>query len=156
MQTAHLKQGSAVVRRVAQKSPLELLVSLIEDDPTADNERLFRKWLVEVRGDDEYLTAALRHTFTNMVSALDRDRRAKSPYKAAMAAMLPQEIARGIKDQVAAVILLNLTLPSGKLLRDATFKECYEAGGWFIKVSRAGKPSDVVGKALSEEDLRAL
>src|SRR5690242_12946432 len=126
METAQLKQGSAVVRRVAQKNPMELLVSLIDDDPTADNERLFRKWLMVVREDDDYLIPALRHTFTNMVTVLDRDRRAAAPYKTGRKALKPQEIAKSVKNQVAAIILMNLTLPSGKLLRDASFKECYE------------------------------
>lgn len=154
MQTGHLKTGSAVVRRTGLKSPMELLVSLIDDDPTADNERLFRKWLDTVREDEDYFIPALRHTFTNLMSSLDRDRRARAPYKPQQATT--KVLAGSIKNQVAQIILLNMTLPSGKLLRDATFKECYEAGGWFIKVSRQGKPNQIVGKTMTEDKLRKL
>ena len=148
-----VRQGSAAVRRTSQANPMELLVSLIEPDPTADIERLFRRWFEEVRGDDEYLMAALRHTFTNLFSALERDKRSNAPLQDDRQRRI--NVARA-KNKVVSHILLNMLLPNGKSLRDATFGECREAGGWFLRVADLGSPDEVVGACLTEDALRAL
>lgn len=157
MHTTTVKTGAAAVARIAQKNPMELLIQLIEGDPTADADRLFRKWLDAVRDDEDLLVPALRHTFTNMLSCVDRDkRRGKLRTVHGGTAAQRQAAVEQVKERVVNVILMNLTLPSGKLLRDATFKECAAAGGFFARVSKQGKPNQVVGKALTEEKLRAV
>jgi hypothetical protein len=47
-------------------------------------------------------------------------------------------------------ILLDLTLPGGKALRDATFAECRQAGGFFTRIAKLGKPDEIVGKKLTD------
>ncbi len=59
-------------------------------------------------------------------------------------------------EQVADVLLLDLTLPSGTMLRDATGAECKRAGGFFNAVGTHLKPTQVVDKHLSESDLRNI
>jgi hypothetical protein len=150
-----IRQGAAVVRRIAKKSPMELLVSIVDGDPTADKERLFRKWLEAVREDDEYEMAVFRYAFANLENALGRERRrppiVRHPLQTGRA-----HVQAAAEKMVVSVILMNLTLPGGKLLRDATFKECAQAGGWFSRVSKRGKPNQVVGKILTEDQLRAM
>lgn len=137
---------------------MQVLVDLIDGDPTADNNRLFRKWWEAVQADDELLDAVALHAFTNMVSALDRDR--KKPAKPAVQSArqvkaLRAEVAK-ITERVRNLVLMDLTLPNGKKLRNSTFKECSLAGGWFKLLACKGKPSQIVGKVLSEADLHAL
>lgn len=139
--------------RVARKNPTELLVSIIEDDPTASTERLFKLWNERVIADEDYQSSVNRHAFTNILASLERHKRKPRPKKSA------KEVAARVerlKKRVTAIILLNLTLPNGKRLEQATFAECSAAGGWYAKVAKRGKPNQIVGKVLSEEDLRSI
>lgn len=61
-----------------------------------------------------------------------------------------------MKAKVRGIILLDLILPNGKALRDATGAECAKAGGFFSEVAKAIKPSQVVDRHLSEGDLQNL
>lgn len=63
---------------------------------------------------------------------------------------------RNLKSRLADVLLLDLTLPSGTKLRDATGAECKRAGGFFNAVGVHLKPTQVVDKHLSESDLRNI
>ncbi|MBS9476190.1 hypothetical protein [Ancylobacter radicis] len=61
-----------------------------------------------------------------------------------------------MKADLRAVVLLNLVLPNGKALRDATGAECAQAGGFFEAVGRAIKPQQVVDRHLTEADLQNI
>jgi hypothetical protein len=154
-QTELVRTGAAATRRLAKKNPMEVLADLLDGDRTADRKRLFRMWWEVIRADDEYLTAVGLHTFTNLLSALDRDQRnIKRGDKQSVA---EQRIAISkLVEKARNIILLDLVLPNGKKLRHATFAECSAAGGWFKLLAARGKPSEVVGRVLSESDLRAL
>ena len=54
------------------------------------------------------------------------------------------------------MVLLDYVLPNGKMLRDSTFGECAEAGGWLTRLSKRGQAGDKVGAVLSEQDVRAI
>ncbi|WP_414461781.1 hypothetical protein [Hyphomicrobium sp. DY-1] len=61
-----------------------------------------------------------------------------------------------MKAKVRSVVLLDLLLPNGKALRDATGAECAKAGGFFVDVAKAIKPTQVVDRHLSEGDLQNI
>lgn len=61
-----------------------------------------------------------------------------------------------LKAEIKDYILLNLTLPDGKLLRNATGAECKRAGGWFNAVGACIKPTQVVDKHMTEDNLRDI
>lgn len=61
-----------------------------------------------------------------------------------------------LKARLRSVILLDLTLPNGKKLRDATGAECAKAGGFYTEVARHIKPTQVVDKHLNEAELRNI
>lgn len=58
-----------------------------------------------------------------------------------------------MKAKVRGVVLLDLVLPNGKALRDATGADCAKAGGFFAEVAKTIKPTQVVDRHLSEADL---
>ena len=58
--------------------------------------------------------------------------------------------------EAAGIVLLNLVLPSGKMLKDSTGAECAGAGGWYTKIASRVAPDEVVGNVLSEEQLRKI
>ena len=55
-----------------------------------------------------------------------------------------------------SVVLLNLPLPDGTRLQDATFAQCKRAGGWFLLIAKHGKSNQLVRNKLSETDLANL
>lgn len=61
-----------------------------------------------------------------------------------------------MKAKVRGVILLDLVLPNGKALRDATGAECAKAGGFFAEVAKTIKPTQVVDRHLKEADLQNI
>ncbi len=61
-----------------------------------------------------------------------------------------------MKSKLRQIVLMDLTLPNGKLLRDATGAACSRAGGFFTEVSRHLHPNQVVDKHLTETDLRNI
>lgn len=65
-----------------------------------------------------------------------------------------QEIAT--RKEELRTILMDHALSSGKLLRNATFRECAQESGWLREVSKQGKPNAIVGKHLTEKDLLNL
>lgn len=61
-----------------------------------------------------------------------------------------------MKAKIRGVILLDLVLPNGKALRDATGADCRKAGGFFSEVAKSIKPTQVVDRHLSEGDLQNI
>lgn len=154
-QTNEPRQGAAYTRRTSTKNPMEILVGLIEGNPTADASQLFDEWIPIIREDDALLEAALRHTFANLYNALKRPPKRKAGRPTQTVEQRQEQVAKSAK-LIVQVMLMNITLPSGKKLAEATFKECREAGGWFTKVAMKGKPSEIVGRVLTEQDLRKI
>ena len=154
-QTNEPRQGAAYTRRISTKNPMEILVGLIEGNPTADASQLFDEWIPIIREDDALLEAALRHTFANLYNALKRPPKRKGRHPTQTVEQRQEQVAKSAK-LIVQVMLMNITLPSGKKLAEATFKECAEAGGWFARVAKKGKPSEIVGRVLTEQDLRKI
>lgn len=61
-----------------------------------------------------------------------------------------------LKTAIRDVLLLDLELPNGKLLRHATGAECAKAGGFYSEIARHIKPTQVVDKHLTEDKLRDI
>lgn len=152
----HLKTGAAVTRRTAKANPLETLVQLIEADPTADDTRLFRKWLDVVDADDDQRRAALHHTFKNYMTALERDRRKpKASTASRLTTAQRSEAVAEIKAKAASILLLDLVMPNGKKARYCKGTEVVRFGGkWVEAGKKAGK--DMLGKVFNESQLRKL
>jgi len=61
-----------------------------------------------------------------------------------------------MKTRLREVLLLDLILPNGKKLRDATGAECKKAGGFFAEVAKGLKPTQKVGHHRTETDLQNI
>lgn len=110
------------------------------------------------------LRQALAYFSSNTRFALKREREAPrriapaapAPVRAAERAQRVVALSEKIKANATRMVLLDLTLPSGKQLRDATGKECIAAGGWFVAVGEQIGPRGKVGDKLTEEQLHKL
>ena len=61
-----------------------------------------------------------------------------------------------LKSGIRKIILMDLTLPNGKMLRYATGAECVKAGGFYLEVAKHVKSTQVVDKHLTEDDLKNI
>jgi hypothetical protein len=58
--------------------------------------------------------------------------------------------------KVREIIVMDILLPIGKTVREATGAECKAAGGLFLRIAAKVKPNQIVGKVLSDEQAQAL
>lgn len=61
-----------------------------------------------------------------------------------------------VKSSIRQVILLDLVMPNGKLLRDANGADCVKAGGFYAEIAKHLKPTQIVDKHLKEGDLQNI
>lgn len=136
--------------------------------PDGSRKEQFNHFLETVRSNPAYLDALATDYFDRMAAQWKIQQVGKGVSLVATAA--PQRRAENraentarvekvhadLKARIRATILLDLTLPNGKKLRDATGAECAKAGGFYNEVSRHVKPTQVVDKHLSETDLRNI
>jgi hypothetical protein len=151
--TETLRQGAAVVRRTSPKNIMELLIGIIESDPTADTDRLFRLWSEAVKEDDDYLSAALRHTFTNLHHAIETGRKPRQ--RGQRSATEQRTAINAIKAQVRQAIILDFVMPNGKKLRDCRVDYVKRCNAGFDRLLTGLKPNDIVGKKLTDKQAQA-
>lgn len=151
--TETLRQGAAVVRRTAHKNIMELLASIAMADPTADNEQRFRKWSEAIKEDENYLQAALRHTFTNLNNVLEKG--AGTQHELQTKREKPALI-QTLKERVRAVVILDFIMPNGKQLRDCRADYVKRCNGGFAKLVAKLKPNQIVGQAITDEEAQKL
>lgn len=157
MHAEFVRTGAAATRRTSKLNPMEILTNLRDKDPTESKERQFEKWRKIIEGNETLLEATLFHAFINYWSSLDRDHRAerRQPEQPEQKAQRAAEVAL-LVERAKNIVLLDLILPGGKKLRDATFADCAKAGSWYAKIAKRGRPNQIVGVVLSESDLQKI
>ncbi len=132
----------------------------------ASRKESFGYFYAEIQNDPRYLTALAEDYFYRQCANWRPVELA--PHSVTLAATPAQEarvekaaakrveskarVAVEVK-RLKTVLLMNLTLPTGKTLRESTGAECAKAGGFYLEVSRYLKPTEVVDKHLDEEEL---
>jgi hypothetical protein len=136
------RKGASATRRFGKRSLLQLLINLIEGDPTADKERMFHKWRAEIIDDPEDVDAALLHCFTNLWETLQKDRQAPQRRKPIVRSREERQAqVNALKERIVQKVLtLNFVMPNGKRLADCTGTEVSRYGIIFAAIARkAGK-----------------
>lgn len=129
-------------------------------------------FIEQMRSDVVYLDLLARDYFTRMSAAwevreenlgysfgrtevsadkIERASRAREESRTRTASAFAE-----LKARVRDIILLDLTLPDGKVLRHATGAECSKAGGFYAEIAKHIKPQQVVDRHLSEGDLQNI
>lgn len=151
------RTGAAAVRRFAAKNPVKILKDMRDADATADDKRLFKAWRKRCQVDDDLDEAIYLHAFANMLSTIEQPRQPRKrrpPTKSQIAA--ERRAVEVLTRRMGTVKLMDLMMPNGKKLRDCTLAECGTFGSWFRMIATKGKPSDIVGKVLTEADLQKI
>jgi len=156
--TEGLRQGAAASRRTSSKNVMELLIRLIEANPKAGTELLFLKWSDAVKDDEDYLDAALRHCFTNLLASVEsgRPKPSRSKPSAARTAEQRRQAVEDLKQQARTAVILDFIMPNGKKLRDCTGAYAAQLGGAISRIAAAVKPNQIIGKVLSDEQAQRL
>lgn len=145
------RNAVASTARMFEDNPRHLITKLVAENPHASKDDLFPEFQSLIAKKAELQCVIDWYFFANMYDYIAGTRNGShnTPHDT------KTEVER-LKARVVEVVLLDLLLPSGKLLRDATFAECAQAGGWYAKVSAMGKPNQIVGKVLTEQQLRRV
>jgi hypothetical protein len=138
--------------------------------PEASDKELFDDFCAGLCADQSHLGDIIAYWFNNhrrklevlspspqsvaIVSAGAIRRRARTSRVAARAAV---EKTKAMLRR--NIVLFNLQLPNGKSLREASFHDCKEAGGWYAEIYKARRNSPataLVTASLTEADLHSL
>ena len=142
----------------------ELVAELVAEHPNASEAKLLREYIARCQADEDDMVAALTYAFDNnyrsfrkhAASVEEKAHRAVEKVKVAQAAArVAQKHAEAVKNIKAQVMLLNLPMPNGKLMRYCTGEEMAAFGKAYTKIAqKAGRKQ--VGEVLSEQELHKL
>lgn len=159
LNTDEMRVGASAVARRETVSVQKIVADLVAANPGVERKRLFELFQ-ELVGEDEAAQRAANHyTFTNFYDRVTAPVRPPQSMAERVAAFQEREKRKeAIKAEVVGRLLrMEWIVPStGKRLMESTFGELAKLGGWFLKVSKRGKPNQIVGKVLTEADLQAI
>lgn len=149
-------------------SPLfEVFRTVLMNKPYASRAELIEDFVAEMLSDDVFFDLLARdyfermaavhvtkngrlgHTFSRTDVSADRVARQREAAKSRRDSAVSE-----LKSKLRDVLLLDLVMPDGKKLREATGAECAKAGGFYAEIAKHIKPTQVVDKHMSEADLR--
>lgn len=160
-----LDTGTYGAKRIsfAETTYRDLVAKLMAKDPGASIDDSFAMFLEEIEKprNRKHLMSALEYAHANAYGALHKPQpRKATPVQAAKAKVeqvaLVEQAKQKIKVAAVRMVLLDMVMPNGKALRDSTGKDCAKAGGWLAAIAKKIKPADIVGKVLSEAEVREL
>jgi hypothetical protein len=131
------------------------------EHPKWSKEHVLQSLTEQVIDDHKYLTTIIEYWFANNFHSLTE--RPPSSYQARERSSAITKVKQNVETQIqlkAGVILLEMTMPNGKLLRDCTGAECSKLsskiGGWLLRISKRVRPTQTVGSVLNEDQVRQL
>ncbi|MGY4614783.1 hypothetical protein ACVWZ4_000010 [Bradyrhizobium sp. USDA 4472] len=146
--------GAAALTREASDNPFKMVYRLVDQHPGMDKNALFELFQVEIADSESFRRAVDLYFFTNAYSyatSARNHRPAQSRRGPGRVGM--EERTEAIKAQI---IMLDLTMPNGKAMRDCTFQEMAMFGNRFTKLAAMGKKTELVGVKLTEEQVKAI
>jgi hypothetical protein len=141
----------------AHDNPRDVLLGLIKANKSWNERRIFDAFFDEVVGNENYMKVILEYWFANNYASLIGKRKQRKPStgKLETAATVSTKINDRIERE-AQTLLLEWTMPNGKRLADCTGSDCKKVGGWLSRIADKIKPTDIVGRVLSEKQVRSL
>lgn len=144
-------------------NPRALLKGLIDDNPKASEATLKRMLKEVLLQEQDYLDAVVDYWFGNNLRSIVAEEPAPKRPRPAAAAKIVNDVKKNVIAHIersTKLALLDLVLPNGKKLRNATGADCKglapKIGVWLGQVARKLQPSQTVGKVLSEKEVREI
>lgn len=147
--------GASFIAMSSDHNPRDLVVELVKKNPDRDRKELFNSFreTLDEAGDD-YRRAVEWYFFVNMYDYLVTSRRTPAdPMERAQAKAKQTEMVESIKAQI---VLLDLTMPNGKAMKDCTGGEMSKFGNRFQRIAEKVGKTKLVGAVLNEEQVKAI
>jgi hypothetical protein len=142
---AHFREAMLENPRASRAEALKRFKKTVKADPAA-LEKIIEAWFYSKAGSYDVVVTKTGATVVGIQKARKmRDEPSVSDAEFKLA-----------KDAVASVILLDLVLPDGGLLRDATGAQVAKYEGFLGAIGKRLKATQVVGRHLSEADLQNI
>lgn len=148
-------QGASFIAGKSDQNPRDLVIESLKVMPEAARKDVFDHFRSALHeAGEDYQRSVEWYFFVNMYDYLTTNRtRPKNPVERAEARVAQREVVERIKAQI---IMLDLTMPNGKPMRDCTGGEMARFGNRFQKIAERVGKSKLVGSVLSEEQVRAV
>jgi len=135
-----------------------IVKEVLDEDPYLSNQELTALTLEKIKslpGSDEYIYALALQSVANIRRSLMRS--APLPRHSTAISPAAVEASKNVVIATATrLVLFTWILPNGKRLKDSTFAECRQIGGWLSGVADLGQPDQVVGQVVTEAQVGAL
>ena len=163
MQNAALNPGRLGSKRQSWSNynPRDLIKDAVRSHPRASEAEIRNEVWETIKNEQNYFETIFDYWFANnyrsfFIEELEGEGTAIVPIKKANGVVRSNQPTREevekAKEELRP-ILMDHILSSGKQLRDATFNDLKNESGWLKEVSKHGKPTEVVGKHLTEKNL---
>lgn len=149
--------GASFIATATEDNPRDLVVELVKKQPDADRKTLFEVFCGEIEIDitNGYQRAVAWYFFVNMYDYLvtSRNQRRADPVQRSEARVAQRDAVERIKAQI---VMLDLTMPNGKQMRECTGAEMAKFGNRYQKIAERVGKAKLVGAVLDEEQVRAI
>lgn len=152
-------------KRQSQKraNPRDVLLRIMKENEGAPEDEIMNYCWEQVRDDDAYLRTIFDYWFANNYRSLAYNWGRPSPQVEMERRTRESRIAAAVEPIKAAIIakapaiaLLGLKMANGKKLANCSGADCSHLGGWLARVAEKVGPDQLVGDALTEEQVREL
>ena len=158
----HIDTGvyGAKVQSWRRTNPRDILKRLMEENPRCEKQALLALFRDAAKSSEDHIDTIIDYWFANNYHSL-----AEKPPAQQREAMAARESAyratsKKVQERIVAkaISLLDpdMIFGNGKSLRDNTFGYFGKLGGGFMALSRMGKPNQVVGRVLTDDQIRSI
>ncbi len=148
------RNGASALAKSASDNPREMLIKLIEQHKDSTKEDLFKLFRSHLDDEPGYQRAVDWYFFINMYEYATTSRnRNKDPVERAEARQRQEQLVESIKAQI---VLLDLTMPNGKSMRDCTGAEMAKFGNRYQRIAEKVGKAKTVGSVLNEDQVKAI
>ena len=154
MNTELHANGASFIAGKSEHNPRDLVIDAIKMVPGGTRKDVFERFrtLLAECG-EEYQRAVEWYFFVNMHDYLTTNRNQHDPVQRAHAKAKQREAIERIKAQI---VMLDLTMPNGKAMRDCTGAEMAKFGNRYQKIAERVGKAKLVGAVLDEDAVRKI
>lgn len=145
--------GAASLSRLATTNPREIVIQLVRDG--CSKKDAFDEFRTRIANNDALQRAVDWYFFTNMFDYEASSRNGNSPFSPLSPTHEADHKAR-IDQFKGKIMLLALTMPNEKPMRDCTGSDMDKFGGAYKAIAKRVGPNKTVGEVLTEDQVRAM
>lgn len=148
-------KGASFIATASEHNPRDLVVEVVKANPELGAKEQFEEFRTQLRDvGDDYQRKVDWYFFVNMRDYLVNTRtRERDPVQRAEAIAQERDAIEGAKAQI---MLLNLTMPNGKTMRDCTGAEMAKFGNRYQRIAEKVGKAKTVGSVLSEDQVKTI